>query len=718
MDIHINETEQRDSLLESLVLYTKLFHKPFSAESLLTGLPVDANTKEGILFSRDDSKSLFSRAAARAGLKSTLVKKELKQILNLQLPMILLLSNNNSCILESFSEDKTKARIIYPSKEALNEWVDIEALQKEYLGYGFMLKEAYAYHHVHKNLHISVRHWFWGTLGLSRSIYRDTVIVSILINLFVLAVPLYTMNVYDRVIPNNAIETLTMFTIGIVLVFILDAGLKFIRSYFLEIAAKKSDIIMSSIIFEKVMDLKMAHIPKSVGSFANNIKDFDAIRGFFTSSTVTVLIDFPFMLLFFAVIFYVGGLLVLVPLVTIALVLIYALFIKDPLRESIEQTHEAAAKKNGILIQSLNNIETIKAQGMSSQTQWNWEESTGEIAQKGLKSKMLSTSIPTVTNFLIQLNTVGVICVGVYLIENFELTMGALIAVMILGSRAIAPMGQIAALLTNYEDTKASYNIINEILQQPLERPDGKEFVKRPSLKGDIEFRDVSFVYPDTQVEVLKNVSFRIKSGEKVAFIGKIGSGKSTLLKLLLKLYEPTSGAILIDGIDINQIDPADLRKSIGYHAQDTLLFEGTIKSNIVGSYAYVGDEWMLECAKVSTVNDFVKQHPLGYDMPIGERGSGLSGGQKQAVGLARALMSDSDILLLDEPTNAMDQNTETTALRNLSSSISVKTLLLVTQRMKMLDLTDRVIVLHQGQKILDGPKAEILGKLGGSDAE
>ena len=700
------------------MLYTKLFHKPFSAESLLTGLPVDANTKEGILFSRDDSKSLFSRAAARAGLKSTLVKKELKQILNLQLPMILLLSNNNSCILESFSEDKTKARIIYPSKEALNEWVDIEALQKEYLGYGFMLKEAYAYHHVHKNLHISVRHWFWGTLGLSRSIYRDTVIVSILINLFVLAVPLYTMNVYDRVIPNNAIETLTMFTIGIVLVFILDAGLKFIRSYFLEIAAKKSDIIMSSIIFEKVMDLKMAHIPKSVGSFANNIKDFDAIRGFFTSSTVTVLIDFPFMLLFFAVIFYVGGLLVLVPLVTIALVLIYALFIKDPLRESIEQTHEAAAKKNGILIQSLNNIETIKAQGMSSQTQWNWEESTGEIAQKGLKSKMLSTSIPTVTNFLIQLNTVGVICVGVYLIENFELTMGALIAVMILGSRAIAPMGQIAALLTNYEDTKASYNIINEILQQPLERPDGKEFVKRPSLKGDIEFRDVSFVYPDTQVEVLKNVSFRIKSGEKVAFIGKIGSGKSTLLKLLLKLYEPTSGAILIDGIDINQIDPADLRKSIGYHAQDTLLFEGTIKSNIVGSYAYVGDEWMLECAKVSTVNDFVKQHPLGYDMPIGERGSGLSGGQKQAVGLARALMSDSDILLLDEPTNAMDQNTETTALRNLSSSISVKTLLLVTQRMKMLDLTDRVIVLHQGQKILDGPKAEILGKLGGSDAE
>jgi len=715
--LDIDEKVHRDSLLESLVLYTKLFHKPFSAESLLAGLPVDAKADKDILFSKNGSKSLFSRAAARAGLKSTLIKKEIQDILNLQLPVILILSNSNSCILEAFSQDKTHAKIIYPSQEGLSEWVAVEALEKEYLGYAFLLKKAQQYNQADKNLHLSVRHWFWGTLGLSRSIYKDTIIASILINLFVLATPLFVMNVYDRVIPNNATETLTMFTIGIVLVFIFDAILKFVRSYFLEIAAKKSDVIMSSIIFEKVMDLKMANIPKSVGSFASNIKDFDAIRGFFTSSTIAVLIDFPFMLLFFAVIFYVGGLLVLVPLVTVVLVLVYALFIKTPLQQSIEATHEAAARKNGILIQSLNNIETVKSQGMNGAIQWNWEESTGEIAQKGLKSKLLSASIPTVTNFLIQLNTVGIIGFGVFMIQNFDLTMGALIAVMILSSRAIAPMGQFAALLTNYEDTKTSYNVIDEIMKSDQERPHGKEFVKRPELSGDIEFKNVSFVYPNTQVEVLKNVSFKIQKGEKVAFIGKIGSGKSTILKLLLKLYEPTSGSILIDGIDIAQIDPADLRKSMGYQAQDTHLFEGTIKNNIVGSYAFIGDEWMLECAKTSTVNDFVKLHPMGYDLPVGERGTGLSGGQRQSVGLARALMSDANMMLFDEPTNAMDQTTETKVLQNLKPFIEQKTLLLVTQKMNMLELTSRVIVLHGGQKILDGEKNEVLKQLGANNA-
>jgi len=714
--IHVNEKVHRDSLLESLVLYTKFFHKPFSAEALLAGLPVSTDAKDDILFSQKDSKSLFSRAAARAGLKTKLIKKEIKSILNLQLPVILILSNSNSCILESFSKDKTQAKIIYPSQEGMHEWVEVEKLEKEYLGYAFMLKKAYEYDSEKKNLAFSVRHWFWGTLGLSKSIYKDTIIASILINLFVLATPLFVMNVYDRVIPNNAMETLAMFTIGIVLVFIFDAVLKFVRSYFLEIAAKKSDVIMSSMIFEKVMDLKMANIPKSVGSFASNIKDFDAIRGFFTSSSIAVLIDFPFMLLFFAVIFYVGGLLVLVPIATVILVLLYALAIKNPLQRSIEATHEAAAKKNGILIQSLQNIETIKSQGMSGSTQWNWEESTGEIAKKGLKSKLLSNSIPTVTNFLIQLNTVGVIVVGVFMIQNFDLTMGALIAVMILSSRAIAPMGQLASLLTSYEDTKTAYGVIDEIMKADQERPHAKEFVKRPALNGDIEFKNVSFIYPDTQVEVLKDVSFRIKKGEKVAFIGKIGSGKSTVLKLLLKLYEPTSGSILIDGIDIAQIDPADLRKSVGYQPQDIHLFEGTIKSNIVGSYAFVGDEWMLECANISTVNDFVKLHPLGYDMPIGERGAGLSGGQRQSVGLARALMSDGAIMLFDEPTNAMDQTTETKVLQNLKPYLKEKTLLLVTQKMNMLELCDKVIVFHQGRKVMEGAKEDVLQKLGANN--
>lgn len=707
----------KDTLLESLVLYTRLFHKPFSSESLLSGLPMDSNLTSQMLFSKTNSKSLFSRAALRAGLKTTIIKRSIKDILSLQLPAILLLSNENSCILESFNDDKTKAKVIFVgTEEPLVEWIEIDKLEKEYLGFAFMLKKAYEYEHEDgkKTLDISdKKHWFWSTLGFSKRIYLDCILASILINLFVLATPLFTMNVYDRVIPNNAEETLLVFTIGVIIVFILDASLKFIRTYFLEIASKKSDIIMSSIIFEKVLDLQMHAHPKSVGSFANNLKSFDSIRSFLTNATLSVLIDFPFAILFLAVIFYIAGILVLVPLSIILIIVIYALIVKKPLQNSIESTYEASAKKNGILIEALQNIETIKAQGMAGNIQYNWEESTGEIANKSLKSRLLSSSIPTITGLLVGLNTVLIIVFGVYLIQEFELTMGGLIATMILSGRAIAPMGQIAGLITNYEDAKTSFNMLDEIVNKPLERPTAKEFVKRPSLNGNIEFKNVSFKYPDSEAYALKNVSFSIKEGEKVAFIGRIGSGKSTIAKLILKLYEPEEGSILIDGIDISQIDPADLRKNLSYVPQDIHLFRNTIKSNILGTYKFVDDQWMIECSKTSGTDEFVKLHPLGYDLPIGERGAGLSGGQRQSVGIARALINDADIWLFDEPTNAMDQTTEGHILKSLNEKLEDKTLLLVTQKMNLLNLVSRVIVMNQGEKVLDGEKSEVIKKLG-----
>lgn len=709
---------KKDSLLESLVLYTKLYHKPYTEESLLSGLPVDANISNQTLFSQKKSKSLFSRAAARAGLKTMLIERPVSEILDLQLPVILVLSNENSCILSEFSLDRTQAKIIFAGEEALEQWVDVEDLEHEYLGYAFLIRKEFQYERNNNVLNISNQHhWFWSTLGLSKKIYYDCILASILINLFVLATPMFTMNVYDRVIPNNAQETLLVFTIGIVLVFLIDSFLKFVRSYFLELAGKKSDVIMSSIIFERVLDLKMSSHPKSVGSFANNLKSFDTIRGFLTNATLTVLIDFPFAILFLIVIFYLAGAMVLVPICIIIAIMVYAYMIKDSLKQSIESTYEASAKKNGILIESLQNIETIKSLGLAGQTQWNWEESTGEIANKSLKSRLISASIPNMTGFLVGLNTVLIIVFGVHQIQAFELTMGGLIATMILSSRAISPMGQIAGLITNFEDAQTSYKMLDSIVNQPLERPFAKEFVKRPALKGNIEFRNVTFKYPESEAFALNNVSFTIKEGEKVALIGRIGSGKSTIAKLILKLYEPESGSILIDGIDIDQIDPADLRKNLSYVAQDINLFRGTIKQNILGSSKFIDDEKMLECSKISTTDEFVKLHPMGYDMPIGERGHGLSGGQRQSVGLARALINDADILLFDEPTNAMDQSTEMSVLSNLKPVVKDKTLLLVTQKMTMLELVDRVIVMHNGKKILDGEKEVVMKQLGGNHA-
>ncbi len=355
---------------------------------------------------------------------------------------------------------------------------------------------------------------------------------------------------------------------------------------------------------------------------------------------------------------------------------------------------------------------------MAGNIQYNWEESTGEIAKKSLKSKLISSSIPTVTGLLVGLNTVLVVCFGVYEIKEFNLTMGGLIATMILSGRAISPMGQIAGLITNFEDAKTSFKMLDDIVNRPLERPIAKEFVKRPNLKGDIEFRNVSFKYPDSEVYALKDVSFTIKEGEKVAFIGRIGSGKSTIAKLILKLYEPESGLILIDGIDISQIDPADLRQKVSYVPQDIHLFRNTIKENILSSHRFIDDEWMIRCSKISGTDEFVKTHPLGYDMPIGERGQGLSGGQKQSVGIARALINNADIWLFDEPTNAMDLTSEMNVLRSLKENLEEKTLLLVTQKMNMLNLVSRVIVMNFGEKVLDGTKEEVVKKLGGVSHE
>ena len=715
MAIASYENLRMDSLLDCLVLFTKLYHKPYSAEALTAGLPVEMGKEAPELFSINSSKGLFSRAAERAGLKSSLIKRPLQQISPLQLPMIILLSNQGACILDSFSKDRKEAKIIMPSEEAIEQWVDIETLDDEYIGYAFMIKKAFEYSEENsRTLQLTQKHWFWSTIKLSISTYKDVILASLLINLFVLASPLFTMNVYDRVVPNNAMETLWVFAIGVTIAYGIDTFLKFTRTYLLEVAAKKSDVIMSSIVFEKVMNLKMAHHPASVGSFASNIRDFDAIRNFLTNATMAAVIDLPFTIIFLAVIGYIGGTIVFIPIITMMIILGYAFFIKTPLRRSIESTHEASAKKSAILIETLNNIETLKTLGTSSLAQWQWEEATGEIAERGLKSRLLSASIPTITQLLIQLNTVMVVVYGAYLIKDFELSMGGLIAVVILTGRTLAPMGQVAALMTNYEDTKTSYQTINDIISQPSERPAGKKFVEKPDFNGVIEFKEVTFKYPNTDVEVLKDISFKINPGENVAFIGRIGSGKSTIQKLILGLYEPDSGQVLIDGIDIKQMDPADLRKNIGYVSQDIMLFRGTLKDNITYRATHASDASMIRAAQISTTAEFVKKHPKGYEMPVGERGAGLSGGQRQSIGVARAFLLDSPIMLLDEPTNAMDQITEAKLLSNLEEALKDKTSIFVTQKMALLKIVDRVIVLNDGKIIVDAPKEEALKQLQG----
>ncbi|WP_103578225.1 type I secretion system permease/ATPase [Campylobacter concisus] len=705
----------KDELLQCLVIFTKLHNNPYSADALTIGLPVK-DGEEIELFSLKSSKSLFSRAASRAGFASTLVRKDLDQISPLVLPCILILRGKKACILQSFSEDKKMANIITPDLSTGTSTIETSKLKDEYLGYAYYLKREFVPEDTSSTKLIDAGndHWFWGTLKRSKKIYLDVVVASFIINLFVLASPLFTMNVYDRVVPNNAVETLWVLALGVSVVYGIDLFLKFVRSYFLEIAGKKSDIIMSSILFERVMDMKFSNKPKSVGSFASNLKEFDTVRNFFSSASLAAIVDLPFALIFLIVTYFIGSYLVLVPIVIMIAILCYTFFIKDPLQNAIKSTFEASAMKNGILIESLSSLETIKTLGASGHVQWNWEEATGEIANRSIKSKIITTSITTVTSFLVQLNTIAIIVLGVYMIQDTHLTMGGLIAAVMLSSRAIAPMGQVASLAANFEQTKTAYQSLSKIMQMPVERPEGKKFVRRNSFDGKIEFKNVSFTYPDTTKGSLDRINFVIQPGEKVGIIGRNGSGKTTLQKIILGLYAPTEGSVLIDGIDINQIDPADLRRNIGYVPQDVVLFKGTVRENIVQKAPYVDDMQIIKAAKVSGVDEYVNAHPLGFDMPVFERGDGISGGQRQSIAVARAFLLDSPIILLDEPTNSLDNTVESKLKANLKVNTVNKTMILVTHRTSMLDLVDRLIVMDNGKILLDGPRDEVLARLSG----
>ncbi|MCU7816681.1 MAG: type I secretion system permease/ATPase [Candidatus Thiodiazotropha sp. (ex Rostrolucina anterorostrata)] len=693
-----------DPLLDCLVFLTRLYGTTHSHEALRAGLPLENNRL---------TPELFLRAAERAELSARVVRRPLKKISSLVLPAVLLLKGRQSCILMENNKGSDLLTIVQPESGEGSHQISREALEQEYVGYTIFVRAEHRFDDRSPEvLRLRSRHWFWGTLLKSWRIYRDVLVSSLLINSFALASPLFIMNVYDRVVPNNAIETLWVLAIGVMIVYTFDVVMRTLRGYFIDIAGKKSDILLSASLFERVLGIKMSARPPSVGAFANNLREFESIRDFITSATVVTLVDLPFVVLFLLVIWLVGGPLVIVPAVCIPLVIIYGLLIQSPLRQSVEATYRASAQKGATLIESLTAVETIKHLGAESIVQRKWEQLTGHIAKWGVRSRLLSASVTNVAVFFQQVAQVGIVVLGVYLISEGEISMGALIAGVILVGRAMAPMAQVANLTVRYYQAKTALDSLNSIMDLPVERPEGKIFVSRERFQGDIELDDITFAYPGEENIALNHVSLHVSSGEKVAIIGKVGSGKTTIEKLIQGLYDPNSGAVCIDGTDLRQIDPADLRRSIGYVPQDIMLFYGSVRENIALGAPYPDDSDILKVAEIAGVTEFVNQHPHGFDMQVGERGEHLSGGQRQAIAIARALLLDPPVLLLDEPSNSMDNSTEAMLKRKLADYAKEKTLILVTHRTSLLDLVDRLIVIDAGRVIADGPKEQVIEAL------
>jgi ATP-binding cassette subfamily C protein LapB len=692
-----------DPLLNCVVAMGRIFGVTTTQEALSAGLPLEDNLI---------TPALLPRAAARARLTAKLAKRSLAQLRPGLLPVILLLKDKQACILLEWL-DNGRARVRFPEHGEAADVVSKEDLEALYAGIVFFVRPIFKFDtRTPETGQIKSRHWFWGVVLQNWRLYRDSLLAALLINLFALALPMFSMTVYDRVVPNRAEETLWVLSIGVLLMMTFDTALRVLRSYVLDTASKRIDVTLSAKIMGRVLGLRLSDRPASVGSFAANLRAFESVRDFIASASVTTLVDIPFVLVFFLVLAWISPWLVLPPIICVVVLLAASMVVQQKMQELVDVTQRATSQRNGTLVESLVGIETIKFLVAESSFQQKWEHSTIFLAQNSTKLKLLSSAIMNFAQMMQQLVTVTMLIVGVYLLIDNKVSMGGIIAASMLAGRAMAPFGQVAGLLMQFHHAKSGLASIETHMKTQPERGDDSPFLHRAKFQGHIEFKNVSFTYPGQQQTALNKVSFKINAGEKVAFIGRVGSGKSTIQRLILGLHQPTEGAILIDGIDMRQIDPAELRRAAGFVSQDVSLFYGTLKENIALGAPFADDQDILDAAEIAGVAEFANRHPSGFDMPIGERGESLSGGQRQAVGIARAVLNDSPILLLDEPSSAMDHQSEDqlkTRLRNFSKG---KTVILVTHRTSLLDLVDRLIVIDSGQIMADGSKSQVVEAL------
>lgn len=688
-----------DPLVECLMVLGTHYGQATTREALVAGLPLRNQKLDPVL---------FARSARRIGLSSKVFKKRLNTINTALLPAILLLEDNQACVLLELQG--STAKVVFP--ELIDSVVDmpLEELDDRYIGRVIFARPGFRFDQRSPEFkhHRSDQHWFWGCLKENMPLYRDVLLAAFFINLLAVALPLFTMNVYDRVIPNTAMETLWTLAIGVVIVVVADGVLRTIRGYYLDLANKRIDIQLSADIMERVLGIRMESRPPSAGSFAANLRSFESIRDFITSATITAVIDLPFTFIFLALIFWIAGPMVLPVFCGILIIVVFALSAQRKMQQLTETTYRASALRNATLIESLVGLDTVKAMAAESVMQKRWEQSAAFLARVSIRLRTLASFNLNLVMWVQQLVTVAVIIAGVYLITEGELSMGGLIASTMLTARAMAPLGTVAGLLSQFHNARTAYFSLNDIMQTPVERPDDARFVHRQKLQGKIEFRNVSFTYPESDTPSLINVSFTIEPGEHVAILGRIGSGKSTLKKLAIGMYQPSEGAVLIDGVDARQLDPAELRQQMGYVAQDVTLFYGSLRENLVLAHPQADDEAVIRAAEFAHLSDFVNAHPKGFDMLIGERGDSLSGGQRKSVGLARAVIHDPTVLLLDEPTGSMDHSTETWVIRKLKDYGVGKTLLISTHRTSILNLVQRIIVIDNGKIVADGPRDSV----------
>lgn len=649
------------------------------------------------------------------------IKLTVKQLNELEVGSILLLKQGDAVIFCGLANDNVV--VSRPGHDPEKMQYSLSQFKSMFSGKAITIASKLAIESRVKIKETDSRHWFFNAIKQFKHYYFALIIAALLINIFALASPFYVMNVYDRVLPNAAFDTLWVLAISVLIIYLFDFIVKISRAAILDNIGKKLDVALSNKIYQHVLWLQASFKPKSAGSFSNNLRDFDSLREFFASATVSALVDLPFVLLFLIVMFAFIGVIAVVPMIFAAILFVIVIISAKKQKGLIAESMQYGSQKHAIAVESVATLETIKTLNAEHEWSHRWRENVEQGARVGKRLHFLSSTTTSLVQWVMALNTVFVVVVGVYLSASGAMSMGAIIASVMLSSRMLAPMAGFGQLILRYDQVKLAFAGLNQLMNQPVERPDNVEFVELPTLKGQIQFEQVDFSFEaetdnpfgaPVKIPVIKNVSFTIKPGEKVAIIGRIGSGKTTLLKLLMNLYSPQAGVVKVDGLDIKQIDPASLRKNIAYSPQEPSLFYGTLKKNVTIGKSGLSDEKLVEALKLSGVAAMANANPMGLSMIISEFGRNLSGGQRQAVSIARAFCSDAPVLILDEPTSSMDLGTERMIIDSVKQFAKDKTLIVTTHKTSSIDLVDRIIWMEQGRIIADGPKQQVLEKLKG----
>lgn len=691
-----------DPLLMCMAVWIKMQGLSVPLEVLRSGFALDSHGRIPL--------DAYPHLVQRQGLTASWLHLAVHRIPAAMWPVLVPLQDGRACILLRVNQDV--AQIVWPDgceKEIPTH--ELRALAKEQVL--VVQRPSRRHDQTLAPLHTQAFQWFWGTLWRFRACYVESMVATIVANVLTVAGVFFTMNVYNRVVPTQAYASLWTLAIGTALAALLEFVMRWLKAKLVDLAGKRADLAINAALMREIMSIRLEHRPQSMGIFASSMRDFEALRDFFSSTSLVLLADLPFGVFFLALIALVAGHLVWVPLLVMPVLLGIGLLSQRPLMKAMRSNMKEAGDKQSVLIEAVLNLEVIKSHGAETYLQRRWEQSNLASAQAYQSIRSLTNLVMGITSTAQQLVTVVMVVAGVYMIHANQLTLGGLIAAVMLSGRALSPLASVMGLAARYQQARSSLEALDGLMRRPRDREPGRTYVVPEKVEGELEAESLEFNYPGTEAgPVIRKLSWKIRSGQSVALLGRVGSGKSTVLRLMAGLYQPSAGRVRLDGVDMQQLEPSVVRSRLGYVGQEPQLFLGTLRDNLVLSATWISDARIHQLLKELDLHDLVARHPRGLDMPITEAGGGLSGGQKQLVSIARMMLRNPQLVFMDEPTACMDQNTESRVIAVLKRWLSGRTVLLATHRPSLLELVDSIAVMDGGQCVAFGEKQGVLSRL------